>query len=515
MYTLGDIPRKSALHHPDALATVFEGVRLTHKVFNNRVNRLSNALQKNGFVKGDRVAVLAENTHKYLETYFAAAKLGMSVTPLNFRLSDDEITHIASDSDAVCFFAGDGYEARAAGIGKSLKKINIWIAYDNKAEGFIDYEAMLAESSDAEPGVPVDENDLAVLMYTGGTTGLPKGVMMSHRNLMTAVLSATIAMGFTKDDATCFVLPLFHVSFWPALCVLLVGGKVVINRKPDLNGILKLIADEKCTHINAVPTLYGWMLQSGAMDNFDLSSLRAISYAGSPMPVEILKQCIRKFGNIMSQAYGMTEALGVSQLAEADHHVEGDRSRLLASAGKPMLCAEVDIFDEHGNPAQTGEIGEIVVRGKHVMTGYWKNPELTQQTLRGGWYHSGDMGHMDAEGYLFLVDRKADMIVTGGENVYPKEVEDVLYEHPAVSMAAVVSAPDSKWGERVQAVVVLKAGQSVTETELIAFCKERLGGYKCPKAVEFWEALPTSLVGKILRKDVKKKFWEGRARSIA
>jgi len=515
MYTLGDIPRKSALHHPDALATVFEGVRLTHKAFNNRVNRLANALLKMGFKKGGRVAVLAENTHKYLETYFATAKLGMSVTPLNFRLSDEEITHIASDSDAVCFFAGDGYEARAAGIAKSLKKTTSWIAYDNKAEGFIDYEAMLAESSDAEPGVPVDENDLAVLMYTGGTTGLPKGVMMSHRNLMTAVLSATIALAFTKDDATCFVLPLFHVSFWPALCVLMVGGKVVINRKPDLNGILKLIQDEKCTHINAVPTLYGWMLQLADVDAYDLSSLRSISYAGSPMPIEILKQCIQAFGNILSQAYGMTEALGVTQLADSDHQIDGEGSKLLASAGKPILCAEVDIFDAHDNPLGTNEIGEIVIRGKHVMTGYWKNPELTQQTLRGGWYHSGDMGYIDAEGYLYLVDRKADMIVTGGENVYPKEVEDLLYEHPAVAMAAVVSAPDAKWGERVQAVVVLKAGQSVTETELIAFCKERLGGYKCPKAVEFWDALPTSPVGKILRKDVKKKFWEGRERSIA
>jgi acyl-CoA synthetase (AMP-forming)/AMP-acid ligase II len=352
-------------------------------------------------------------------------------------------------------------------------------------------------------------------MYTGGTTGLPKGVMMSHRNLMTAVLSATIALEFTRDDATCFVLPLFHVSFWPALCVLMVGGKVVINRKPDLNGILKLIQDEKCTHINAVPTLYGWLLQFADVDAYDLSSLRSISYAGSPMPIEILKQCIQKFGNIFSQAYGMTEALGVSQLAEADHHIEGERSRLLASAGKPILCAEVDIFDERDNPAQTGEIGEIVVRGKHVMNGYWKNPELTQQTLRGGWYHSGDMGYMDAEGYLYLVDRKADMIVTGGENVYPKEVEDVLYEHPAVSMAAVVSAPDAKWGERVQAVVVLKKDKSAAESELIDFCKERLGGYKCPKAIEFWDALPTTPVGKILRKDVKKKFWEGRERSIA
>jgi len=373
---------------------------------------------------------------------------------------------------------------------------------------------MLAEAPDIEPDVSVDEDDMAVLMYTGGTTGLPKGVMMSHRNLMTAVLSATIAMEFTKEDATCFVLPLFHVSFWPALCVLMVGGKVAINRKPDLNGILKLIADERCTHINSVPTLYSWLLQMTDMDAYDLSSLRSVSYAGSPMPIELLKQCMAKFGNIMSQAYGMTEALGVSMLPAQDHVVDGDKSRLLASAGKSILCAEVGIVDEQDKSQAPGELGEIVVKGKHVMMGYWKNPELTQQTIRDGWYHSGDMGFIDEEGYLFLVDRKADMIVTGGENVYPKEVEDVLYEHPAVAMAAVVSAPDEKWGERVQAAVVLKKDEVVAEEDLVVFCKDRLAGYKCPKVVEFWEALPTTPVGKILRKDVKKKFWEGHERTI-
>jgi long-chain acyl-CoA synthetase len=514
MYTLGDIPRKSAAFYPDKTAVVFEGEQYTHEEFNQRVNRLANALSNKGFKKGDRVAVLAENTHKYLETYFAAAKLGMSVTPLNFRLSDEEIVHVTNNSDAACLFVGDGYEERVQNIGKDLKQIKAWITFDNATPGFDDYEEMLADAQEIEPDVDVDEDDLAVLMYTGGTTGLPKGVMMSHRNLMTAVLSATIAMEFTKDDATCFVLPLFHVAFWPALCVLMVGGKVVINRKADLNGILTLIADESCTHINAVPTLYGWIMQLENLDTYDLSSLRSVSYAGSPMPIELLKQCIRKFGNILSQAYGMTEALGVTMLPEQDHFVDGDRSKLLASAGKPILCAEVGIVDENDKPLPAGEIGEIVVKGKHVMMGYWKNPEMTQQTIRGGWYHSGDMGYIDADGYLFLVDRKADMIVTGGENVYPKEVEDVLYEHAAVSMAAVVSAPDEKWGERVQAVVVLKPDQKVTADEFVEFCKKRLSGYKCPKVVEIWDELPTTPVGKILRKDVKKKFWGGRDRTI-
>jgi acyl-CoA synthetase (AMP-forming)/AMP-acid ligase II len=331
---------------------------------------------------------------------------------------------------------------------------------------------------------------------------------------MNGTVAATLGFAFSRKDATCFILPLFHVSMWPALAVLLVGGKVVINRRPDLNGILKLIQDEKCTHINAVPTIYGWLLQMADVDAYDLSSLRSISYAGSPFPPELLKQCIRKFGPIFEQVYAMTECIGGTFLLPEDHVLEGERSKLLASAGRPSLSVDVAVFDDEDQQMKPGEIGEIAIRGKCVMAGYWKNQELTAKTLRGGWYHTGDMGYMDDEGYLFLVDRKADMIVTGGENVYPKEVEDVLYQHPAVAMVAVVSAPDDKWGERVQAAVVLKPEASVTEQELIAHCKDRLAGYKCPKAIEFWESIPTTPVGKILRKDVKKKYWQGHDRTI-
>ena len=514
MYTLGDIPYKGARLFPDHEAVVFEDTRLTYRELNDRVNRLANALKEMGCTKSDRLAVLTENTHKYLEVYFAASKLGTSVTPLNFRLADPEIIHIANDSESTFLLAGDGYEERSSGLRNSLKSVRHWISLDKKVEGFLFYEDLLREASAEEPELVPDENEMAVLMYTGGTTGLPKGVMLSHRNIMTGILSATLANGFTHEDATCFVLPLFHVSFWPALCLLMSGGKVVISRRPDLNRILELIQEERCTHINAVPTLYGWMLELPDLDSYDLSSLRLITYAGSPFPPEVLKQCIQKFGNIFVQGYGMTEAVGGTFLMAADHALDGERSRLLTSAGKEALCAEVRVVGEKGDPLTNGEIGEIVIRGKQVMIGYWKNPELTARTIRNGWYHTGDMGYMDEDGYVFLVDRKADMIVTGGENVYPKETEDVLYEHPAVGMAAVVSAPDEKWGERVQAVVVLKEGESATEEELIAHCKERLAGYKCPKVVTFWDALPTTPVGKVLRKDIKKKFWETEDRFI-
>lgn len=515
MYTLGDIPLKGAIVWPDNVANIFEGQRFTYRQMNERVNRLANALKNLGYKKGDRFNVLAENTHKYLELYYAAGKLGMSVNPLNFRLGDSELEFIIKDSKSTLFFAGDGYESRAASLRKDAKKIKNWISMDNQAEGFLLLEELIQGASAEEPNVEVDENDMAILMYTGGTTGLPKGVMLSHRNLMTSAYGSVMICSFTNKDSTCFVLPLFHISLWPAICIHMVGGKVVINRRPDLVGILRLIQDEKCTHINLVPTIYGWLLGLPEADSFDLSSLRFMTYAGSPFPPDVLKRCIKKFGPIFAQGYGLTEAapLGTFLLPE-DHVLEGQRSKLLASAGKEGPVVQARVVDEDDKPVKVGEVGEIVLKGKNIMMGYWKNPKLTAEVLRNGWLHTGDMGTIDEDGYIYMRDRKADMIVTGGENVYPKEVEDVLYQHPAVQECAVVSAPDDRWGERVQAVVALREGEQASEEELIAFCKERLGGYKSPKSVEFWDAIPKTPIGKIIRKEVKANFWEGKDRKV-
>ncbi|MDQ7783049.1 MAG: long-chain-fatty-acid--CoA ligase [Desulfomonilaceae bacterium] len=515
MYTLGDVPRRNATIFEDKVALVFEGARVTYRQLDDRVNRLANALIGVGCTKGDRLTILSENTHKYIEVYFAAAKAGMSVTPLNFRLSDKELVHIVNDSEARVFIAGDGYEARSLGLKNELQNIKSWVTLDNRYDGYLYYEDLLKEAPAPDPLVQVDEDEMAILMYTGGTTGLPKGVMLSHRNLLTSAYGFIIACSFTRHDTECFVLPLFHISLWPALCVLMVGGTVVIIRRPELEEIVRLIQDEKCTHINLVPTILGWMLNLPNLDEFDLSSLRLITYAGSPIAPEVLKNAIVKFGNIFAQAYGLTEAAPfVSYLREEEHVLGGPKAKLLTSAGKEGPHGEARVFDANDAPVKPGEIGEIVSRGKHVMMGYWNNPELTRETLKGGWLHTGDVGTVDEKGYIYLLDRKADMIVTGGENVYPKETEDVLYEHPSVQECAVVSAPDDRWGERVQATVVLKAGYVADEEELIDHCKKKLAGYKCPKAIEFWGELPKTPVGKILRRDVKRHYWKDKDKSI-
>lgn len=516
MYTLGDIPRHGAVRHPDREAVVFENVRLTYSQFNERVNRLANVLADKGYKKGDRLAVLSENSHKYLEIYFAASKIGMSVTPVNIRLSAPERENIAIDCEAAVFFVGDGYEEQASALRRNVKNIKDWISIDNKTSGFLDYEVLIQESSGVEPDVLVNEDEMAVLMYTGGTTGLPKGVMMSHRGLMTVFIGSVIEMEFTSRDVTCFLLPLFHVAFWSAMTVLLAGGKVVIMRKPEIVQIARLISEEKCTHINAVPTNYSGLLGSPDIDGYDLSSLRLINYGGSPMPGELLKTCISKFGrNALMQVYGSTEMPGVTLLRSQDHVPEGERSRLLLSAGsKHVSSVGIHIVDEDDNLLKPGETGEIVVRGKNVMMGYWRNPDLTAKAMRNGWFHMGDMGYLDENGYLFLVDRKSDMICTGGENVYPKETEEVLYKHPAVMECVVVSAPSEKWVEEIRAAVVIKAGMTAIEEELIEHCRKTLAGYKCPKKIEFWKELPKTAVGKLSRKDVKANFWQGRDRLI-
>jgi len=526
VYTLGDIPYYGSIHFSDREAIVFEETRLTYRQLNHRVNRLANALTGLGYSKGDHLAVLADNGSKYLEIYFAAAKIGVCVCPQNYRLSDPELEYVVDHGEATVFMVGDGFEDKALALKEKLKAINDWIALDNRLKGFLDYEELLEKASDGEPDPElhaVKETDLAVLMYTGGTTGLPKGVMLSHRNMMTAAIVNAMIMATEFSSlppntpfSTCYVLPVFHVSLWPITAALLVGGKVVINRKMDPDEILRLIQDEQCAHMNLVPTIYGWLVDFAEADNYDLSSLIALSYAGSPFPTETLKKCIRRFGNIFSQGYGATETAGgpISIFSYREHALEGPEAGRLTSAGRAAPCSRIKIVNENDETLPHGQWGEICVRGEHIMMGYWKNPEATESALKGGWYHTGDIGYLDDDGYVYMTDRKADMIISGGENVYPKETEDVLYVHPAVQECAVVPAPDAKWGETVKAVIVLKPGQTVSEQEIIEFCKKRLTGYKCPKTVEFWKELPKSIIGKTLKKDIKSRFWAGSDRSI-
>ncbi|RJP30978.1 MAG: long-chain-fatty-acid--CoA ligase [Actinobacteria bacterium] len=510
MITLGEIPRKHARLDPDKECVVCDDVRLTWKQLNERVNRLAGALTDLGVVKGTKVATLALNCHRLIEIYYATSKLGAVAVPLNFRLAPDELVYVINHSDAEVLVVDHNTLEIAQGILPRLENIRERIAFGVEGEGWLDYEELLAAATDAEPEVEVSEDDLCHLQYTGGTTGLPKGVMITHRNYMTTGIGMGLALEFEPHYATLQVLPIFHTAWWPVLIHHLAGCRAVIARRFDFTEILATAEREKVTHINMVPVLFSWLLDFPDAEKYDLSSIKYFSYAGAPMPEEVLRRCIAKFGPIFTQGYGLTEAspLGTMLGEEDQCRLEGppELVRRINSCGRESLVTEVRVVDEEDNDVPTGEIGEIIIRGKNVMQGYWKDPELTAKALRGGWLHTGDLATVDESGFIYIVDRKHDMIITGGENVYPFEVEQVLYEHPAVLEAAVVGLKSEKWGEEVTAAVAFKEGKSASEDELIAFCRERIAGYKCPKQVVIMESIPKTPIGKILRRQVREEL---------
>jgi len=513
--TLGGITGKRARLDGGREALIFDSARITYAQLHERTGRLAQALLNSGLKPGDRVAVLAENSHRYVELFLAAGRAGLVFTPLNYRLTARELQFMLEDSGALTLFADDACWPIALslrGQGTGVRLLSICAAAD--ADGH--YEALIASAHPlAEGAVAVDEDDLAMLLYTGGTTGLPKGVMLSHRNLLTAFTNIILQFQFTGRDTTLMVLPMFHVAIWQVICHLMVGARVVIRARAEVDDILATLEREHCTNMNAVPTLYNWIVSAPDLVQYDLSSIRLLVYGGSPFPEEVLRRCIQRFGPVFAQGYGLTEAAPtVCFLSPQDHVLDGPRAALLKSAGREMQFTEVRIADALGHEVPRGQPGEVLARGANVMLGYWNNEALTRERLRDGWLHTGDIGCMDDEGYVYLLDRKADMIVSGGENVYPTEVEAVLYQHPSIHECIVTSAPDEKWGERVQAAVVLREGSTVTEEELLAFCRERLAGYKSPKRIEFWSSLPRTPVGKLLRKDVRSTFWGGAERQI-
>jgi acyl-CoA synthetase (AMP-forming)/AMP-acid ligase II len=502
---LSDVPTLAAHHTPDATALHFQDRTITYAQLRDRCHQLSNALLTVA-ASGDRVAILAENCPEYVECYYGAPGAGMALTLLNYRLSARELAYIIGDSAPTVLVVEPKYLPTIAQIRDQIPSVRQLVLIGAEAEGCVSYEDFIAAGEPAAPAQRPSEDAMCWLLYTSGTTGLPKGAMLSHRNLLASVMNALSSWESAPDDMNLYTFPLFHVAGYVMPMYHLRSQPVVLLRAFDPETLLQNVQRYRVTNMAMAPTMLAMLLEDPKTDGYDLSSVRRFGYGASSMPAEVLRRARAKWPAIgFSTGFGMTELAGnVMYMGRLDHERAADQGlEILRSVGRQLPLSRVRVVDEAERDCPPDVSGEIVVKGDQVLMGYWRNPEATATSFVDGWFHSGDVGRWDRDGYLYIVDRKKDMILTGGENVYPREVEEVLYEHPAVVEAAVVGAPDPKWGEKVVAVVCLRAAGSADEAELIDFCRERIASYKKPKHVVFIEALPKNASGKVLKRELR------------
>jgi len=515
MQTFKELINNSTQLYSNKTAFIFEDNRYTYEQVNQRVNSLINALHSLEVKKGDHVGILAYNCSQYFEV-FAIAKAGMVTVPLNFRSVSTELEYLINNAEISTLILEKDFFDVINSIRPKISKVRNFICLDATIENMQNYEQLISRFPSVEPTETVQPTDTAAIFYSSGTTGRPKGAIHTHKSLAAEMLLPNRDLD-SNDIALC-VMPFFHVGGSAAymLPAFTSGATIVILKKFDEEDVLRTIEEQKVTYICFVPAMIIRLLDHPALGKYDVSSLRTIAYTGAPMPLEALRRAIKYFGQILIQLLGQTETLNMAMLLKNDQKLNGSPKELkrLESAGKPPFEGELRIVDKNGKDVQAGIPGEIVARSDRMMASYWKMPKETIETIRNGWLYSGDAGMMDADGYVYIIDRKKDMIISGGENIYSREVEDVLYTHPAIADAAVIGVPDEKWGESVKAVLVLKEGMQASEKEIIEFCKERLASYKKPKSVEFVDTVPKTTTGKIKKNEIREKYWEDYERKI-
>lgn len=510
--SLGDIPANAAIRDPDSLALCFESETWTFAQLDDEVRRLSTGLRALGR-PGDRVAILAENLPEYVFAYYAAPAAGMALAMLNYRLLPRELDSLAEDCGArILLVERKYYDAlRSEGLTDRYEHVVI-IAGDVPADaGVIGYADLVALQSD-DPPPAVGGDDLAWIIYTSGTTGRPKGVMLSHTNLSWAIANSLSARERGASGPALLPWPMCHVAGFLVPMTHVCSRPLVLMRSYDPVGFLELIQRHGVTDASMAPTMLNMLLRHPAIDDYDLSSLDRLSYGAAPMPLEVLKRALERFGEVQfSTGFGMTELAGnvlYQPWSNLQRALDGEEW-LLGSVGRAMPFGAVRVVDERLADVAVDEIGELVVRAPQVMQGYWERPDATEEAFEGGWFHTGDLARIDAEGNMYIVDRKKDIIVTGGENVSSREVEDVLYSHPSVAEAAVVAEPDENWGEIIVACVQLVPGADADPEALVALCRERLAGYKKPRRVVFVDELPRNPAGKILKRELRARLADG------
>ncbi|MSP00937.1 MAG: long-chain-fatty-acid--CoA ligase [Acetobacteraceae bacterium] len=500
-------------------ATVFGDRTRTWRDFDGRMRRLASAMHGLGFKPGERIGILALNSDRYLESLFGLSHGGFVFVPINTRLAPPEIVFWLTDSGCSALFVDDAFVPMLPKVlpeTPDVKRV-IYMGDGAAPDGMLDHEALIASAQPLADSIGSDR-ELAGIFYTGGTTGRSKGVMLTHDNIMANALNIYPGTQANEDSRYVHAAPMFHLADNAMTFVVTgFGGTHYFLPRFDPAGLMQTIATHQITLMLIVPTMINMMVHHPDVAKYDLSSVRRLLFGASPMPEAVLRRATAVMPTTeFVQAYGQSEASPLLTLLDPRYNTfEGPNAAKVKSAGQSGLGIEVRIHDADDNEVPRGTVGEICARGQVVMLGYWKQPELTAHTLRNGWLHTGDGGYMDEEGFVYLVDRVKDMIVSGGENVYSAETEDALYGHPAVAECAVIGVPDETWGERVHAIVRLKPGMSATAEDLIAHTHTRIANYKCPRSVDFREEpLPLSGAGKILKTELRKPFWVGKEKQI-
>ena len=511
---------RAAQTRRDQIATICSGREHTYGQFAQRVQKFAGALKGLGIGDGERVAILAHNSDRYLEFYYATPWAGGVFVPVNTRLAVPEFAYWLNDSGAEILLVDDAFIGVVPELRKlvgSLRHI-IYIGDGDTPSEMLNYETLVSEN-DPVADAGRNNNDLAGLFYTGGTTGVAKGVMLSHRNFLANTLNSMPAFNFQEGARWLHVAPMFHIADGCAVF----GATMGMSTHVFIPGFtpartMQAIQDHRVTNTLLVPTMVNMVVNDPTVGDYDLSSIRDIVYGASPMPEAVIVKALEILPNCgFTHAYGQTECAPLVTYTGPEFHVlEGPNAGRFKSAGRAAYAVDVRVFDENDDEVPYGTVGEVCVRGANVMVGYWNKPEQTAQALRGGWMHTGDGGYMDEQGFVYIVDRMKDMIISGGENIFSAEVENTLHQHLAIAECAVIGIPHEKWGEQVHAVVRLHDGKSATDQELIEFSHTLIAGFKCPRSVSFVsDPLPLSGAGKILKTELRKPYWTDKGKQVS
>ncbi|WP_395106654.1 long-chain-fatty-acid--CoA ligase [Actinomadura sp. SCN-SB] len=520
MPSLTEVLRDRAQRHPDRIAFHSGDASITYRDFDRRVDRAAAALAAAGVGHGDRVAVLDKNSLEYAEQLFGAARIGAVQVPINYRLAPDEVAYIVNNAKAKVFIVGPEFVPVLDAIAGKLEHVERQVVIGGEpGHAYLDYETWMAEHEPGEPVDAVDTGDVFVQLYSSGTTGLPKGVMLTHDNFMAVLPLTNEVWQIGDDDVMMVAMPMYHVAGNAlTVCVVFDGITGVIAREPDPVAIARAIERHKVTHIFLVPVLLQFMQLMPEVSEADLSSLKLLLYGASPISEDVLRGAMRMLPTTkFMQVYGLTETTGaITYLPAEDHDPDGPNPGRLRSAGVPNPSCELKIVDPATlEEVPTGQVGEILCRTPQNMKGYWGMEEATAAALLpDGFFRTGDVGYLDEDGYLYIHDRVKDMIISGGENIYPAEVENVLMSHPQVADCAVIGVPDEKWGETPKGIVVLAEVADVSDDELIGYCRERLAHFKCPTSIERRDAIPRNPTGKILKRELRAPYWQDQDRAV-